>query len=1259
MEGEQDNGARTKMASTPEYPFALSFYWKILAQAPRCVILVYFLGVLSFIYGLWKPLVLSLDFSAYTTADGVAYLHKAARDRAKDASSPPVVYLDFRHLNTTTTTTTTTTTQTQTTTLRTRERSIHIYYEAIDGNILRTDVLDEIRRFEQELQNLHGWMAMCTQSREESQHWCKPGISFVAHLWSTQSNAKGMGQLYTLKLDGNGHQRSVDTILSYLAGADQLSYFFENSLASKGSLILQETIPAMQSRFSFDIVEDGDGFSETDRWRELIRLEVNPFIKRQRSLLVKKNIEISWDASSVLLQIESDEAMQSDGMYVIASLIIVMCYMWLHTRMVAGTCCFVFLIVLSLPMAFVLLPTDEFSLACLFAFFMMLGMGADNVFIFVDFWERSESTGEKLSQRIRWATTHAFSACFVTCLTTSLSFFANLTSGLRPLREFGYFLGMSVVCCLILLSLFVPPFLSMRGELCFRRRRPAAAGKQISPDAFLSSVLPVPAIESGAAEPHPVKRNYKERFIMFVFRKTTKYPRLILGTTVVFLIACLASAPSRVTLDLGRPDPFPVGHNRRNYNNVSRRFRSWGQNMREEVSVCQVDSWKAGDCIFRHCDSTTDVVEVTDKTVPRCWRSKTINSASNATRADWSTQGCSHVTLHGRLAAAAAPNGTEALVELWSSLLQAEAAGDVNSSMLAVAPAAANGLLGVENWSSGNVDFLRLFDVGTVSSSNAIASSQEACEIYSICILGGRTCQLHDWREMNMSSSYPVPLLPDFRRLASSSGSLITVDVSWGVVPLQSALLLGSLRDFYTVDPVFDPDNPWSQRSFLRMCNEISNAFTVASMTCWPKDFQYWLGEYGQRFPSRDFQNHMRVWMSENWWSKTVSIDADRLWFATMSFTAEQDSLPGEYEQKWKDYVDRWNAAAPVGANRAFVSSSTFQQRETETVMISGTLETVIVAAVGAFGSVMVFTCCHLCLSCLVFVMVLAVIVTLFFFMVVVLSWPLGAIELISLIIFVGYAATFCLHIAHAYSDEWDEELEELSEFYSDIPDMKWLEGAWFFLGEDPGQDAADDGIPSSPQAPVSDMMPATPSKPSGRPGSSGIPNDLPPLELMDDDHRYDADHRVDIPCSPGAESKTSSVGSQLSIGSLRRVVRVPTPKELRIWRKGDALARTHRALSHLGGAILSSALSTAASSVALLLCTLTFFPTLGTVLILVTVLSLFAALVLMPAVLVSVRPEPNSYVSIWTRELSKRVSARASALWFSLSTIKWQALLK
>merc|ERR1712066_338181 len=51
----------------------------------------------------------------------------------------------------------------------------------------------------------------------------------------------------------------------------------------------------------------------------------------------------------------------------------------------------------------------------------------------------------------------------------------------------------------------------------------------------------------------------------------------------------------------------------------------------------------------------------------------------------------------------------------------------------------------------------------------------------------------------------------------------------------------------------------------------------------------------------------------------------------------------------------------------------------------------------------------------MVMMVVLAIIIGLMFFMVVVMRWEVGAIEVLCLIVFVGFAVDYCLHVAHKY----------------------------------------------------------------------------------------------------------------------------------------------------------------------------------------------------------------------------------------------------
>merc|ERR1712159_209686 len=114
----------------------------------------------------------------------------------------------------------------------------------------------------------------------------------------------------------------------------------------------------------------------------------------------------------------------------------------------------------------------------------------------------------------------------------------------------------------------------------------------------------------------------------------------------------------------------------------------------------------------------------------------------------------------------------------------------------------------------------------------------------------------------------------------------------------------------------------------------------------------------------------------------------------------------------WDDFIRQWNSGAPLTANRAFHTSETWVEAETNASLVTGAIETVLVVLLTAFLSVF-FSTFSFSLSVFSICLVLFAIITLFFFMVSIMGWSVGPIELLSLIVFVGYSVTYPLHVAH------------------------------------------------------------------------------------------------------------------------------------------------------------------------------------------------------------------------------------------------------
>jgi hypothetical protein len=116
----------------------------------------------------------------------------------------------------------------------------------------------------------------------------------------------------------------------------------------------------------------------------------------------------------------------------------------------------------------------------------------------------------------------------------------------------------------------------------------------------------------------------------------------------------------------------------------------------------------------------------------------------------------------------------------------------------------------------------------------------------------------------------------------------------------------------------------------------------------------------------------------------------------------------------WDAFLTNWNAKASRAATGAWHTSNIWVLTEAQQQLLSSTFATLLIVILLALAGMLVFTK-DLTLSIYVVASTLGVIFCLTFFIVNVMQWPIGPVEVIALIVFVGYAVTYSLHIAHKY----------------------------------------------------------------------------------------------------------------------------------------------------------------------------------------------------------------------------------------------------
>ena len=126
-------------------------------------------------------------------------------------------------------------------------------------------------------------------------------------------------------------------------------------------------------------------------------------------------------------------------------------------------------VVFSFPITLVLyrliFSIDPFSALHILAIFIVIGVAADDVFVFTDAWHAAgrlkQLQGNK-ERQMAYAWRKAAKAILITSLTTAIAFMATAFSVIMPIASFGIFSAVVVPVNFLLVVLVYPPLLIMQ-----------------------------------------------------------------------------------------------------------------------------------------------------------------------------------------------------------------------------------------------------------------------------------------------------------------------------------------------------------------------------------------------------------------------------------------------------------------------------------------------------------------------------------------------------------------------------------------------------------------------------------------------------------------------------------------------------------------------------------------------------------------------------------------------------------------------------
>jgi predicted RND superfamily exporter protein len=1073
-------------------------YCRKVERFPVLFLVGYILILIAVIAALFKPLQVDTDFESLMRADGDASLNRdtylsALNSKKKDEGSGrrlteqgfeffdaedewtkeqgfPFSELEDDWIN-----------KTETAPVRKltgrlyKRYELHIIYKALEGNMLSEKTLRAMRDAEQKLRSMPMWKSIChTKVHEHNRYLCEPGESISNYVWPSPVDANGYDSksqhgmdsvLFKVNFDGLGREQiPLPAVLALLDATSQstLSRFFPKGFEADTP---DMTAQVIQSHFTFllEVGSPADSASVVSSNLQVAKQDYNKFVAEDLFPALNAlnddegtenddGVRIFYNGH-VISSFEIYYTLERDVMFAIGSMAVVTAYMWLHTRSISRSIFCLITIFASIPFAFVMTPASKFTIASFLSLFLIIGMGSDVMFIFTDFWTQAD--GLPMHARLSWTLTNAVKSCAATSITTSASFFANLASVLRPLREFGFFMGMCVFGSFLLVSLLYPPFLvisEQRGCGCRKK-----STSQVVDSSQNLSIIPAeggsPNFQGSAST---TKQSRMDRLLSKVVGMSLRYRKLVIFLAGAWILIFIICTSMMAKLDTGLPEIFPKDHNQNEGQAMLKKFTTTSfaeaPNI-NEAAACAPFTVRTEQehCVLHWCDSYFHEMESKDDAeeedsaedeTKQChcfghwhWHSLDGSNGANSTNEAW--RYCSQIDMYTRVAGVRNQPELDDLTDLLTKrTVTYDSSSSAKASPFYLVQITGSGKqlpqLALENWESGQIHVENYIEAPHLSfirnqGLRKYSLQSNKCTLYNMCTCGPMSCNIPVGKPDHLGSfNRPIgrrldqpTLMPTTIALHKQTG----VDVVFGLRTPQHIPLLGELDEKFTYDPLFEANNPWAQRAMMNLCTNLPPDLQVTSVKCWPLDFKRWLEDNNKdRFPTRQFQKYIiefsqsDVLHALHFWIKGERLLAAKISFLTNIPIDAPVNVALRFMGRWNDFMESRNREASVTANRAWHTSRLWLRAEAETAIVDSTKDTILISMISGFIGMLCFTQ-DFTLSFMVVLLVMGIIAGLAFTMVVIMGWSVGPIEVLSLVIFVGYSVTYSLHVAHNYSE--------------------------------------------------------------------------------------------------------------------------------------------------------------------------------------------------------------------------------------------------
>ena len=211
-------------------------------------------------------------------------------------------------------------------------------------------------------------------------------------------------------------------------------------------------------------VRYNDATDRTDEQRVVVadhHRAINVFLKEQQAESDQEGVSAQIFSEEVLQQ-EFDILVKNDTGYAVFSVLFVFIYFIFHLRSLFLSSIGISIILFSFGVTAIvcegIFRVTYYSNLHSLVIFIVLGIAADDIFVFIDAWRQSRFIKEfDTKQRMSYAWKRAVRAMAVTSSTTSVAFLANSFSPIMPIKAFGIYAAIIIPANYLLVVFIFPP----------------------------------------------------------------------------------------------------------------------------------------------------------------------------------------------------------------------------------------------------------------------------------------------------------------------------------------------------------------------------------------------------------------------------------------------------------------------------------------------------------------------------------------------------------------------------------------------------------------------------------------------------------------------------------------------------------------------------------------------------------------------------------------------------------------------------------